>query len=279
MRFWWFLVLIPLYAHAGIFGADSRVEAYQADSEVYQRARATPALIREEMLVKEGESYIAKPISLQKMGMCSDTAFGAQKSLANCSASLIAPDIILTAAHCIETQGADKCGNYHIVFDYAEGESTDRFNKEQVFHCKDVLYYKYDLWNDKEDLAIIQLDRAVTDRAPIKLSSAGPKVSESVTLLGYPLGIPLKSVDDGVVSLVNAPQLSFRHNLDTFSCNSGGPVFNGEGEQIGVLVRGTGTNFDTRPGAGCYDWGKSGEKDWAEANSLLHLKAIFKQLF
>ena len=45
--------------------------------------------------------------------MCPDERFAAQPANADCSATLIAPDIMLTAGHCINS-----CGDSRFVFDY-----------------------------------------------------------------------------------------------------------------------------------------------------------------
>lgn len=274
MKLFFILSLVSLGAHAGIFGADDRAEAL-VETDL---ARATPALVRKSMLDFTDGMYRAKQSGLEGMGLCQDVRFMGQPTLANCSASLIAPDLVLTAAHCLEdyTTRQGRCDQYHVVFDYAQDGETRAFRPDQVYGCKKIEYYRYDEWNDREDLAIIRLDRQVTDRTPIKLNFSPVKVGSALSLLGYPLGLPLKSVSDGTVTAVNAEKLSFRHTLDTFSCNSGGPVFNDVGEQVGVLVRATTPNMDLRPGTTCYDWGRANEKDWSEANSISHLEKILK---
>jgi V8-like Glu-specific endopeptidase len=216
-------------------------------------------------------NYWPFPRALAPLGLCEDVRFFEQESLANCSASLISEDLILTAAHCIEEQGADKCGDYHVVFDYALGRPVEMFSAEQVYHCKEVLYYRFDSMSDVEDLAVIRLDRKVPHRTPLRLAEEKPSVKDPVTLLGYPLGLPLKFVDDGEVTDVRPLNLSFRHNLDTFSCNSGGPTLNERGEVVGVLVRGTSQNMQRRGPRQCYDWGVAASKDFAESNTIDHL--------
>lgn len=274
MKLLFLVSLVSLSAHAGIFGADDRAEAL-VETDL---ARATPALVRKSMLDFSDGLYRAKASGLEGTGLCQDVRFMGQPALANCSASLIAPDLVLTAAHCLEdtTTRLGRCDQYHVVFDYAQDAETRAFRPDQVYGCQKIEYYRYDEWNDREDLAVIRLDRKVTDRAPIKLNFSPVKVGSAVTLLGYPLGLPLKSVNDGTVSAVNAEKLSFRHTLDTFSCNSGGPVFNDAGEQVGVLVRATTPNMSSRAGTTCYDWGVAKESDWSEANSITHLRGVLK---
>lgn len=266
--------LVSLSAHAGIFGADDRAEAL-VETDL---ARATPALVRKSMLEFTDGLFRAKASGLEKSGLCQDVRFMGQPALANCSASLVGPDLVLTAAHCLEDYPTreGRCDQYHVVFDYAQEGETRSFRPDQVYGCKKIEYYRYDEWNDREDLALIRLDRKVSDRTPIKLNFSPVKVGSSVSLLGYPFGLPLKSVNDGQVSAVNSEKLSFRHTLDTFSCNSGGPVFNDEGEQVGVVVRATSPNMSPRVGQTCYDWGIAKGSDWSEANSIGHLKKFIR---
>lgn len=274
-----FLFLIT-QALAGIFGEDSRVEAYlQSSSAQLLRARATPALVRTEALSLVGDgSYLTKPRTGADLRLCEDVRFADQPFVANCSASLIAEDLILTAAHCIDISGPTVCGNFKIVFDFAQGEDLQRFRADQVYECKKIEHYQFNPRDMKEDLAVIRLDRAVTDRAPIELDLRVPKTGEELELLGYPLGLPLKLVAEGKVTSLQPDTMAFRHDLDTFSCNSGGPVFSKEGKQIGVLVRGTTANLRTRAGERCQEWGQAKSTDWAEANTLTHLRERFSQL-
>lgn len=273
-------ILLVTQAFAGIFGEDSRYEAYQSSNAHQLRlARATPALIRTEAIEKLANgNYLTKPRSAEQMRICPDVAFADQPFLVNCSASLIAEDLILTAAHCIDVSGPSVCGDFKIVFDYAMGEEFQTFKASQVYDCKKVEYYQFNIRDMKEDLAIIRLDRKIKDRELIELDLRSLKIGEKLEMMGYPLGLPLKGVDEGKVTSLHPETLSFRHDLDTFSCNSGGPVFSDEGKQVGVLVRGTTENLKKREGAHCYEWGVAKPTDYAEANHLFHLKNHLKTI-
>ena len=49
----------------------------------------------------------------------------------------------------------------------------------------------------------------------------------------------------------------------------GGPIFNDKHEQVGVLVRGTGSNLVMNEAANCYNWGSEPEeKGFAEGNLI-----------
>ena len=259
-----FILLVPSLCFASIFDTDSRYEARtEGRAEIVDLARSVPALFRNSSLKQLASGdYEAVNWSSNNMGFCSDAMFAKQPHLANCSASLIAPNLVLTAAHCVDNKNQG-CGDYKIVFDFAIGESTQIFKAESVYECKKVRYFNFDQSLNSDDIAIIELDRKVLDRKPIRLSKKSLKKNQSLSMIGYPLGLPQKS---------------FKHNLDTFSCNSGGPIFNQNGEQVGVLVRGTGPNQTERDGENCMDWSVAKESDYAEANSITHLKSVLKTL-
>lgn len=271
------LLLFPSLSIAAIFDGDSRYESrIEGHHEMINLSRSVPAIFRSTSLKKRIDGdFDTVNWSTDGMGFCSDTKFAGQPHLANCSASLVAPNIILTAAHCVENVKSG-CGDFKIVFDYALGEDLSIIKDDLVYECKKVLYYKFDQTLQSDDIALIQLDRNVTDRLPIKISKKLLDESEQLSMIGYPLGLPQKSDDEGSVTSVDFKNKSFKHNLDTFSCNSGGPIFNKNGEQVGVLVRGTGPNQTVRVGENCMDWTQAKEGDYAEANSLVHLKKTLK---
>lgn len=217
--------------------------------------------------MKEGSRIVPKGYSLKRMNFCPEARFSDEQFVARCSSSLIGEDLILTAGHCVDDDLKTWCGEYSIVFDYVRGQEL---KSENIYRCKEVLYRKFVGAYD-EDLAIIRLTKKVSGRTPVKLSPSLPSVSEKLSMIGYPLGITQKTVDDGYVTQFGPSKYSFRHNLDTFSSNSGGPVFNSAGEQVGVLVRGTGGNQDSVPGKSCLDWGIENDQGYSEANTLLHL--------
>lgn len=272
------LFLLPLFftmsvsSLAGIFGQDDRIESYlEGSASEIELARSTPAFFRTSMMKKlSNGDYVTKGWSTN---FCPGVRFRGQPQVANCSASLIAPDIVLTAAHCIDEQMGLACDDFKIVFDYAMGEEISTLAGEKVYDCKEVLYYNFDLTLRSHDIAIVRLDRKVTDREPIELALRKPVKGEALSLIGYPLGMPQKIAANGEVLSVDVANVSFDNNLDTFSCNSGGPILDSEGLQIGVLVRGTGTNTSIDSERNCEYWTQSEDGyDFVQGNSLFHLK-------
>lgn len=271
------MLLLPLLftatvGFAGIFGVDDREEARSESVPLQLRelSLSVPAIVEKKVLIERDGALFPEGYPLSRMGFCPEIRFFDQSYVARCGSSLVGEDLVLTAGHCIDQDVEKWCREYAVVFDYAVGVGDKRVRKENVYGCKEIVYRQF-VGAFDEDLALIRLDRKVRGRKLIRLSQDELRPGERLSMIGYPLGIPQKVVDDGFVIQLGPDKYSFRHNLDTFSSNSGGPIFNSHGEQVGVLVRGTGPNQQRAPGRSCDLWGIDKKTDWAEANSLLHL--------
>lgn len=273
------MLLISHQAHAVIHGNDDRTDTIHASTLAQKLAKSSAALVQGKHFkpLPQG-AFEMSGVNLAKYGLCSDQAFADEPSIATCSASFVGGNRILTAAHCLDEKEFS-CEQYKIVFDYKRPSipfsKTYTMNADQVYQCKKVIYTKFDIFS--EDLAIIELDRNVVGREPIKVDpSYQLHKGESLMMIGHPLGISQKAVEDGEILSIDRKNVSFRHNLDTFSVNSGGPIFNMSGTQVGVLVRGTGPNFERIKGRECDAWGVGGDQDFSEGNDLSPLKKFFK---
>lgn len=263
-------LFISASAFAVIHGVDDRKESTDPGTPALlaDLAKSSPAIMKYSSLKLVGDHYVPQGASLQKYGFCPEASFSDQLSVARCSSSLVGEDLILTAGHCVDDDLKKWCQSYAVVFDFISG--SEEIPQDSVYGCKEVLYRKFVGAYD-EDLALIKLDRKVLNRKPILLSKDEVRIGDALTLIGYPLGIPQKIADNGRVTGPSDSKVSFRHDVDSQSCNSGGPLFNAKGEQVGVLVRGTGMDYGKSQGKTCYDWGVGSSRDWTEANSILHL--------
>jgi V8-like Glu-specific endopeptidase len=225
-----------------VYGADGRREVYQLGAGRTKLAASTVALVT-------GDPDLAgKPITLPLQPdlqtaykLCDGQRFAKQPVPAFCSGALVAPDVILTAGHCVKVPGSDEgvpLNKMLFVFGF------DMLNTSQVrigFTGKDVYAAKSlikRVQSNAADYALIRLDRKVTGRSALKIAPNEPlAVGKSIFVIGHPSGLPTKLADGAAISQVKAT--TFLSNLDTFGGNSGSPIFSGQtGAIIGVLDEG-----------------------------------------
>lgn len=245
-----FLVILTLStaASAAIFGVDNR-EQIRPTSASFQLARATAISVLSSHYTDVGNSRLSLAVDTLE-NLCSTERFARDPSLSyGCSGFLVAPDLIVTAGHCMVNTGESRhetetyCKAFSWLFDYhadANGRvNTTSIPATKLYKCKQVVYAVKDETAPYRDYALVQLDRAVVGRTPLKLSAAPLRASDMVSMIGYPLGMPAKRSAPAKVLLNNPTRQSFLTNLDAFEGNSGSAVFNSKNEVVGILIGGT----------------------------------------
>lgn len=224
-----------------IYGVDNRYDVYEYPyAKVVEASRATVALFKKHDLTNRGGNFqIDKTPIRESANVCSVERFSKQPAAAFCSGFLIAPDKMVTAGHCITTQAA--CEETRFLFDYKMNTANNaqvNFKESQVYSCKKVLGQV--LKRGGEDFAVIQLDRPVTDRTPLKLSTnSALSTRDEVLVIGHPSGLPTKITDSGKIRRIDRENGFFVTNLDTYGGNSGSAVLNKRTLEVeGILVRG-----------------------------------------
>jgi V8-like Glu-specific endopeptidase len=236
-----------------IYGDDDRLDWYDIKSEALKTvARSEVALINKSKMQSARDGWIK--ITAQRYGdemqMCSSERFVDQPSATFCSGFLAAGDKIITAGHCIQSQS--ECENTSFVFDFAlfdKDYNSSQVPETAVYNCKRLV--KQELDRPGHDFAIVQLDRVVTDRQPVKIRRSG-KVADNATLnvVGHPHGIPMKSATGKMRS--NDQENYFVATLDTYGGNSGSMVLDENTLEVeGILVRGE-QDVDYDSNKGCY---------------------------
>lgn len=232
-----------------IYGDDNRRDIVDSTNSIYKElAKSTAAMISSSRLQTRGENV---KVSGSALSLCSDEPFNGQPTAANCSGFLVAPDLLVTAGHCIRSMG--DCRSYKWVFDFAKTEANQsEYNvaKSSVYGCKEIVERALDR-STSDDFALIRLDRAVTDREPLEYRKEG-KIADnaSILVIGHPTGLPTK-ISDGANVRTNTNGYYFVANLDTYGGNSGSAVFNAEtGAVEGILVRGE-TDYTYDSSRGC----------------------------
>ncbi len=235
-----------------IYGEDNRRDVYEeSDPMLLELAKSTAALISTRALSSssQGMTKVNGSQLGASRGFCAEEPYGEQIAAANCSGFLVAPNVLVTAGHCI--QSLSDCKGYNFVFDFKTdhaGQTEYSVPTSSVYSCKKVIKTVLNSWGDKMDYAVVELDRDVTDRAPLKYRTSG-KVADGTDLvvIGHPSGLPTK-IADGAYVRNNSNSVYFSANLDTYGGNSGSAVFNAQtGEIEGILVRGE--NDYTRSGS------------------------------
>lgn len=236
------LVTTSALAHYKVvYGEDNRHEVNGYRSlDIAALASSTVALVKSEKITQVGEQFVLDGASFaEKMNMCAEERFAKQPAPAHCSGFLVGENRIMTAGHCVATTGA--CEKLRFVFDFhATSDSTAQltFNADQIYSCKKVLGWKKE--NKGPDFAIVELDRPVVGRTPLRLSdNRSLKRKTDLLVIGHPAGLPTKITDEAQVRKIVGEKGFFMANLDTYGGNSGSAVFNARTLEVeGILVRG-----------------------------------------
>jgi subtilisin-like proprotein convertase family protein len=222
-----------------IYGNDDRKDLYQVSEMLWKNhARSTVALIKNTDLRSRGNFVDITADSYgSQQNLCRTEPFYDQPAGAFCSGSLVAPNIIMTAGHCIRS--SSDCGSTSFVFDYSvsvSGQYPTSVSASQVYRCNRVLVSQ--VRSSGYDYALVEIERPVTDRAPLSFSAkAVLSQGEPLTVIGHPSGLPTKIASGGRIRQITSTH--YVTDLDTYGGNSGSAVFDSQnGEVVGILVRG-----------------------------------------
>lgn len=153
-----------------------------------------------------------------------------------CTGSFLSENIILTAQHCIKGQEEVRVGTH------SQYLATETKFDNQQWRIYEVIKEDSD-----NDLALLEFSdsRKQVAHTAVKLAKKAPVVGENVVVAGHPIGLGW-SYTSGMVSY--APRVGWgnenlgeyamtfvQHQAPAFFGNSGGPLFNMNGEQVGVL--------------------------------------------
>ena len=216
-----------------IYGADDRLDYFQAPSEMRRLADSVVSLWKgSDVTAAAGGSFrLATANYGEVMGLCQGEPYRAQPIGAFCSGSLVGKDLVMTAGHCIKNE--EDCANTKFVFGFrldAAGGQPGSATAADVYSCKKIVtrYLK-----DNE------VGAAAEGRTPLEVNRGkGPAKGDGIFVIGHPSGLPVK-VAGGAAVRDSSPKGYFVANLDTYGGNSGSAVFNAKTGLIeGILVRG-----------------------------------------
>jgi hypothetical protein len=221
-------------ASATIYGDDSFIDVLLTkDAKIINASRAVAVHVSRAGF----HSGHAQWRNLGDSMICPNERFVKQPLIGGfCTAFLVAPDILLTASHCLSNI---TCAQSQWVFDVtvnSEDQDDISVDADKVYGCKELIKSSY---SNKLDYALVRLDRAVEDdRKPLTLNpNLKITVGQELLTISSPRGLPLKA-SKGQVRSVDQKNY-FTSNLDEMSGSSGAPVFDSASmEVVGIVAAG-----------------------------------------
>ncbi len=225
-----------------IYGEDDRLDLHQVkEQKLLQAADSTVGLFESSKVnvdQEKGTAQLSLQSYAQAYSLCKEEPFYDQQLGAFCSGSLVGPDLLMTAGHCVTSQS--ECEGTKFVFGFGikeKGKNPSTVPAGDVYGCKTLLGRVQE--NSGADWALIKLDRPVPNHKPLSVSRTGKlEKGAPIVVIGHPAGLPTK-VSGGANVRDYSPKGYFVANLDTYGGNSGSAVFNAKSLQVeGILVRG-----------------------------------------
>ncbi|WP_143749643.1 serine protease [Mesorhizobium sp. WSM3879] len=238
-----------------IYGDDSRANYYCGTAEEKRAVEGTAAFMMASKLSPDSDpSYIAVEQTPSRLCTKEQTAslglppesFYDEPETAFCSGFKVGEKLIATAGHCIPDESF--CANTKIVFGFyrsdAETEPT-RIPVGNVYQCKKIVAGNYAPDTLEADWRVIEVDRPIEGRPSFLIQDRSPGAvtkNQSVTVIGYPIGMPAKITRNA--SVIAVEENYFVADSDTYGGNSGSVVVDADklakGELVakGIVVRG-----------------------------------------
>lgn len=244
-----------------IYGPDNRQEINSYSGQEIRSFQAAVALrIDTQNILSLGNGQIR--LKLKSLSetyrdgnrpLCEDVRFKEQPALGSCTGFLVAENLLVTAGHCAAM--IEDCQDRAWIFGVnLERSGQNLFLEKEIYFCKEIISQRY--LKSRSDFAIIELDRKVEAIKPLTFSRVANgesplNIGDSLFMIGHPLGLPMKIVDEGKV--IDTGIDGVTTSLDAFSGNSGSPVFLQNTKVVhGLLVRGE-PDFNLNPSRGCFE--------------------------
>lgn len=227
---------------AVVYGSDDRTEVYaHPDATLVDLAQRSTAVMVSRNWIDRSDPedvQLSGPTLQRFKNLCDGERFAEQPSVGSCSATLIAPDLVLTAGHCVHSAAACDRVSFVFHFYYENDGELSQITEDDVYDCSEVLTSRSEGANG-DDFSIVRLDREVSGgQLPAPVNAATKLQNGSkLEVIGYPSGIPAKIDSNGLLQAQHEPY-SFKATMDTFAGNSGSGVYDKDHQLVGVLVAG-----------------------------------------
>lgn len=234
-----------------INGTDDRVELLQAGPQDgnpnrMHIGRSVPAIVIRSQLTQTGSGW-----TLAQSGpypFCPGERFGNQTYAAQCAASLVGDDLILTARHCIDDP-IDLIPHRSVVFGYMREPSSTSTQGRTTFAADEVYHMSALVEKGIDDWALVRLDRPVHQRyRRLKIARHElryhtlPQHATPVYSVGYGLGMPAKLSAVGYAAHDDGS--TFKVSIDDADGQSGSPILDSTTHTIvGVVFQGPDDTF------------------------------------
>jgi Trypsin-like peptidase domain len=233
-----------------IYGTDDRKDIFEITNDALLKdSDCVVALFEKDSVRDNGDA--TSTLQTEQFGtandLCSSEPFRRQPVGAFCSGFLVAPDVVVTAGHCVDPPNTPVLTDIRFVFGFRMVSATQPpgpIPNSEIYSGRRLLGRQ--LTQAGLDWAVVRLDRRVTGHRPAPVRrrrriGRGARVH----VIGHPVGLPAKLAGNAIVR-DNTPNPFFVANLDTYGGNSGSPVFNSRTHRVeGILVRGE-RDFMTR---------------------------------
>lgn len=223
----------------------------EAADKVHRKTQEAVAMLIDETELLETPSEIK--LSRVEGRYCARHRFHGQTRVAGglCTAFLVSPRVLMTSGHCMKEQECEVR-----VFAFGIQKSTTEVRAKDVYRCKKVHHRAFKPSRpgtpSPGDFSLIELDRPVVGRTPLRVSSQPLDYGDLVHTFGYADGLGLK-VGTGFVSSLGTDTPDYIAQSSAFIVQgmSGGPAINIHGDVVGINTRG---NAAVDTPKGCREW-------------------------
>jgi Trypsin-like peptidase domain len=226
---WDFIKILGLIENStkGPLGLYEWLEWYDIWSKkIKADANAVAAVIMQDDLIKQDEPGETFKLKTKNYGECfnlSDHDSFYKQPIASGqmgSGFLVKEDVMVTTGPLVTEENLP---NLCFVFGYRmndENKACKTIAVEDIFKGIKII----DKAENGGNWVLVQLDRKVENRAPVKLANKDVEVGQSVHVVGHPLGLPLKYIS-GPQVLETIDDHQFTANLGMYGAGCGSPIF------------------------------------------------------